>query len=571
MWNVLFFVFLHMTKPRALFLFLLFVFSTVAQEVTLPEDFRQHNITEYNSSLFNPAFSLIRNNPESVALWTRWQWQQIDADPTTLFLNYTRRLNPESAISGGFFQHNTGFFVNTGGVVNYAYAYEFSPNVRFGAGVNLFGFVQELADDRFFIDPNSPFPTGDVSSDFILQMAPGVFLQWKSLVVGFASENLFDYNFSTRERNTGPDERIYLTSVSYDFKIGASDSNILRPTFYYKSVPRQDGQIGIGALYTTDKYWGQAGYNNFYGISVGAGGRFFKKVSIGALVEFATDSDLDGRDTTFEVALAYHIKSQFEKRPELKKEEAIVENRQDEKIKTEAEIQEEKKLDAERQKRIEEEQAQALAQAEAEKQRQQQLEAERKEKQQEEDDLKKRQEEEAVRKQQVQDSLKTLALEKERRAKVAEQAQKRQDSLEKVKAEKLLAVARQRKRDSIQQAKEETARQLAEERAQAEATKKEEVTLNKNEKYEEVISEGELLPGFYLITNVFGTKKYYDAFMKDLKSRGLEPKSFLRSLNNYNYVYLKRYDTMLEARKARDSKFDGRYTDKTWIFRVVGE
>jgi hypothetical protein len=68
---------------------------------------------------------------------------------------------------------------------------------------------------------------------------------------------------------------------------------------------------------------------------------------------------------------------------------------------------------------------------------------------------------------------------------------------------------------------------------------------------------------------VFGTKKYYEAFMKTLGTKGLAPKSFYRSVNKYNYVYLERYDTMEEARKARDSKFGGRYQDALWIFRVV--
>ena len=102
------------------------------------------------------------------------------------------------------------------------------------------------------------------------------------------------------------------------------------------------------------------------------------------------------------------------------------------------------------------------------------------------------------------------------------------------------------------------------------AQKRDLVTPEKGERYEETATEDGLEPGFYLIANVFGTKKYYEAFMQDLSRRGLAPKSFFRSLNKYNYVYLKRYNTIQEARKARDSEFDGRYPDKTWIFRVIG-
>ncbi len=95
--------------------------------------------------------------------------------------------------------------------------------------------------------------------------------------------------------------------------------------------------------------------------------------------------------------------------------------------------------------------------------------------------------------------------------------------------------------------------------------------MKKGEVYEEVASEEGLEPGYYLIANVFGTKKYFEAFMKKLSDEGLQPKSFYRAKNKYNYVYLKRYDSMEEGRKARDSKFGGRYSGKTWIYRVVGK
>jgi hypothetical protein len=80
-----------------------------------------------------------------------------------------------------------------------------------------------------------------------------------------------------------------------------------------------------------------------------------------------------------------------------------------------------------------------------------------------------------------------------------------------------------------------------------------------------------LEPGFYLIANVFGTKRYFDAFMKSLADKGLNPKSFYRSSNKFNYVYLERYDTMDAAREARDSGFFGKYAEQTWIFRLRGD
>lgn len=146
------------------------------------------------------------------------------------------------------------------------------------------------------------------------------------------------------------------------------------------------------------------------------------------------------------------------------------------------------------------------------------------------------------------------------------------DSINKVKQQAALAevkrIEEQRKRDSlakIELAKQEEAKKLAEAAAQEEAQPK------KGEKYEEVQTEDGLEPGYYLIANVFGTKKYFDAFMSELRAKGMNPGSFVRSKNNFNYAYLARFNTMQEARAARDSNFNGQYSGNTWIFRVVGK
>ena len=97
---------------------------------------------------------------------------------------------------------------------------------------------------------------------------------------------------------------------------------------------------------------------------------------------------------------------------------------------------------------------------------------------------------------------------------------------------------------------------------------KEKVVPEKGEKYQEVSQAEGLQPGFYLIANVFSTKRYYNIFMQRLQDRGLEPRSFYRSTNKFNYVYLGRYNSIEEARKARDSQFGGRYQGELWIFRV---
>ena len=89
--------------------------------------------------------------------------------------------------------------------------------------------------------------------------------------------------------------------------------------------------------------------------------------------------------------------------------------------------------------------------------------------------------------------------------------------------------------------------------------------------YDDIASEDGLFPGYYLVANVFEYTENYKRFMQILTERGLEPKWFFRKMNQYNYVYLARYDTMEEASKARDTQFFGQYSAETWILRVVAQ
>ncbi len=513
-----------------------------AQEVILPPDFRQHNLTEYNSSLLSPVFSSDRNNPQSVALWTRWQWQSIDADPTTLFLNYTRRLNEESTAAAGYFQHNTGSFLMTGGILNYAYTLELKSDAQIAFGLNILGYSKTLADERFQPDPNVGLPPLDDSSSFIMQLAPALRFKINKFSIGISAENLIDYNFSTSEKETQPTMKTYIGMASYAIPISSNAE--LQPTVYLKTIPEFDNQIGFSALYTTPKYWLQGGYNNFYGFSGGAGGRFFKRLSIGALMEFGADASLDGLDPSIELVTAYKLGSTGEEEPVeavTEKEQELVPEEQDEDAPTE-EI------------------------AEPEMTPQEIRAAQRAKKLQEREDAKR-----LV--QQARDSV-AAAKETDYRESEAIEQQRLLDSIAAVKREEAIA-AREKAQDSVNRIKAKIVPDTTMVKDQVADTVivKEEVAVQprKGEKYEETKTVDGLQPGYYLIANVFATKNYFDKFMKTLTAKGLQPKSFFRSKNNLNYVYLERYNTLTEARNAIDNKLGGKYPDQVWIFRVVGK
>ncbi|WP_373018674.1 PorP/SprF family type IX secretion system membrane protein, partial [Muriicola sp.] len=211
------------------------IIRVVSQEVVLPPDLRQCNLTRYNSSLFNPVFSLERNNPQSLSLWVRWQWQQVDADPTTVFANYTHRMNRNASLGVGFLQQNTGLFLQTGGVLNYAYAFDLGPDMSLALGMNVFGFRQELADDRFLQGPGGGLSQLNNEPSFVLQVAPGIQFGYGNFSLGLATENALEYNVTEGGVNSGSDEKIFLGSVSYSFPIsgtGVFDQAEVRPILF---------------------------------------------------------------------------------------------------------------------------------------------------------------------------------------------------------------------------------------------------------------------------------------------------------------------------------------------------
>lgn len=474
-----------------------------AQDLALPTDFRQHNITEYNSSLLSPVFALDRNHPESIAFWSRWQWQSVDLDPSTLFLNYSRILNEESAVGIGFFQHNTGTYLHTGGAINYAYILRLEEGASISFGVNLFAFSRSLADDQFQSNSGIILPPDEEGNQFLMQAAPSLQFAISNFSIGIVGENLFDYNFTTNGRETQPSEKVYLGYAGYTLTVneGADDdrSTYVRPMVYFKNIPGADNQYGLTTIYSTPKFWVQGGYNSFYGVSGGLGARLFGRLSIGALAEFGLDEALDDRDPSFEIVTAYYLGSR-----DARKKVVGFEVEGDEEIMVPEQL-------------LDEEEAQLTD------------------------------EELAIEEAQEQARLDHQELERQKEAERQQREQQAQDSIAAVRAAD--------EQDPV---------------LQPEVVTAEEEQADPDEKYEEsTITKEGVAPGYYLIINVFGNQNYYNRFMENLREKGLNPGSFVRPVNNYNYVYLERYDTVSEARAAKRSRYNGRYSDEIWIFAVL--
>lgn len=497
-------------------------FLAKAQGLRLPFDLRQHNLTQFNSNLMNATYMSDWNRPHSFSVWTRWQWQTVDGDPTTIFASYSHKLSTASSFGIGFLQHNTGTFLDVGANLNYTHTFSLGTDTKILVGSNIFGFQRKLADDRFIVETDTAMTQLENDGEFIVVVSPAVRLQINTFNLGIALENVLDFNLS--ETGEEMDLGIVTGTLSNDFPVSIfskDGGSFVRPMVYIKAIPDEDTQFGINGLFSTSRFWVQGGYNSFYGASGGLGVTFAKQFSIGGLLEFGTDTSLAEEDPTFELVASYHFGLPRDPNKVVDSKEEQEDVRALEPVEEQEGLERQKQLEAEQEEQRKRDKEQRLKESER---LAMQLEKQR------------------------MDSIAAAQL-KER--KLLEE-QHRRDSIAMAQLKEKTLLEEQQRKDSIAQ------------------LLNGEVEVKKNEVYREVSSDEGMEPGFYLIANVFGTQKYFESFMLTLKQKGLEPKSFYRSKDKYNYVYLGRYNSMSEAREARDSKFFGKYADKTWIFRVRG-
>lgn len=517
----------------------------LSQQASLPPDLRQHNLLAVSPYIFNPVFSLEQTTRHEVALWSRWQWQTIDGNPTTVLADYS--VNFGSIAAGtGFFQNNIYHFQQTGWMFNLAYQIPINDRARIDLGANFFGYVQELSDNRLIIDePILPF--SDDTRDFIWRLNPAVQFSYDRFGASLVFENLPDYSFDARGAATPYGDKTYLMMGHYTFEVGSGDGATLKPIVYFKKIPGFDSQVGVTALYNADRYWLQGGYNSFYGPSLGAGARLFQHVSLGGLVEFGEAKDPGASSTTFEVFASYRFGAMDRRQQVVGFEDAV-----EKEIREEAEMAEAARLARENARRDSLQTELALEES----------------RKRDSIDAVARNAERVREQQRNEAALLALAEARRRDSLAALQAREQQEN-----EAALLAEADAKRRDSLAAATRAAelarAQRVEDSLARARvAAAGEEVKPLAGEVYQEVSAEEGLEPGFYLIANVFGTQRYRDAFLRELQAKGFEPGHFYRAANKFNYVYLGRYATISEARRARDSHFDGKYTGDLWIFRV---
>lgn len=76
--------------------------------------------------------------------------------------------------------------------------------------------------------------------------------------------------------------------------------------------------------------------------------------------------------------------------------------------------------------------------------------------------------------------------------------------------------------------------------------------------------------GYYVIATIYKEKTKATKFITELKKKGLNKSgTFKTSGNQWNYVYIERFDSYDAAKKAYQTKFNNKYPETMWILPIL--
>ena len=597
-------------------LLVVFVFSLIhvaAQEdpyvsIEIPAQ----NMLKFNRFMINPTFSTVRENKSYINVFHRNQWIQYDEAFNTYLLSYSGRVGDKTGLGLSLYGQNFGTISNFGVLANYAYGLRLAENTVFTFGLNL-SYYKSGFDQNQSITTEPDPRLAELQGNSLFSVQPGFNLAIGDFDVGFYAENLFDYNIKTSKSLTGFSEKTFSGHLQYTKQLKNSDGllNDGRLLVLARGRKQADREFNLSGSLMLDLPrlgWIQGGFDDYYGASIGLGFNLNKRISLGYTFERGVSGSTVNLGPTHEISFAYSFQPTLtdnmvlfddpydsyqetenqlityedenyieendknrsitnnEKKSSAKNETLIVKNNEIPSSDNDAnkklsydtnnignltnKLEDYKSFNKRQRAILEEKDAQILA-------------------------LQKNVEENNMLIDEIlfmQDSLE--------KARIADEERRFAQLMQLIKRNSSRNVAHAENKENSSNPKPINAKTIAKgdlnKHIDNEAFKN---TSLSNDSYKEELKKNNIKSaklnnlrgvqsGYYMIANVFATEKYRNNFMDKLNGRKLDPKYFLNHKNNWNYVYLKRYDTWQEAVSAHKSNINGTYSDDMWIMNV---
>ncbi|MFK7810969.1 MAG: PorP/SprF family type IX secretion system membrane protein [Maribacter sp.] len=513
--------------------------SIAAQEVApdLGTKSTYHNQLYFNRFFINPTFSLVRENKSYLNILHRNQYTSFEDNRQNYFLGFSNKLNDHTALGIGVYSQWSGVVQEFGFNANYATSVQLGSKSKLSFGTNLTYFNEGLDKSRIVV-AESDDALSETRKESKIAIQPAITLSLGKFDFGFYAKDLLKYNQTTNEFVTNLSEKSVRASLQYTHSFDATrglfeDARLMPLVQLGKNENNEFIYVGSLVVDLPKYGWLQTNFDTDYGMSLGLGFNVSKKMSLGYLLE----KDILQKDTDLgwnhEVSLAYTFKND------------------DLDINLTADSSQDQKID----QIIRNYEEQILA-----------LTAEKGEAPLNEEETNKK-------------IMNTLANENRM---ILDQLILRQDSIENAqntafekRFEMIVRAVRTDIKNSIKSnlkdftPKKNTALVSTEVKNDAD-----EIQIRRDFKELPIkqLNQANIVganSGYYVIANVYSNKKYLNAFVKDLKAKGLKPRQFYNKENGLHYVYLADFNYKGDAKEAYVSNLNGKYQKEKWIMEVA--
>lgn len=532
----------HSTKAYGIVLLLVlqlvWIQSVSGQEATTEIGSKSiyHNQLYFNRFFINPTFSLVRENKSYLNILHRNQYTSFEDNRQNYFLGFSNKLNDHTALGIGIYSQWSGVFQEFGFNANYATSVKLGDKSKLTFGTNISYFTEGLDKNRVIVITDDSRLT-EAKKESKLAIQPGITLSLGGFDFGLYAKDLLRYNQTTNVLLTNLSEKSVQASLQYthifNSQKGLFENARLMPLVQLGKNNDNNYTVVGSLLFDLPNYgWLQTNYDETYGMSLGLGFNLSKKLSLGYLLE----KDIAQKETDLgwnhEVSLAYTFSKtegteDWASTSEDQKIDRIIRNYEEQILQLTAE----QNLTPEQ-----EEQKNKLA-------------------------------------------INKLAHENRM---ILDQLILRQDSIEAARnnaLEKRFEMIVRAVRTDIKNSIKSNFNSLSTNQTSALASMPTNTKSTEEEKYSnfkelpiKMLKQSDIVgaqSGYYVIANVYKSKKYLNAFMESLKEKGLDPKKFYNKENGLHYVYLADYNYKDDAKTAYVSNLNGKYQDEKWIMEVA--
>lgn len=498
------------------------------------------NLMKFNRFLINPTFSTVREDKSYINFFHRSQAAAFDDNKQDYFLSYSGRINDRTGLGFSLYNQQEGVISNIGAMINYAYGVKLSDKSNLTFGVNI-PYYHSTFDTQDAITVEEDPALARLEESSVIAFQPGLNLSFGKFDLGVFAENLMDFNLKSGGMLTEFGEKTFSGHLQYtqEFNSGSGIFEEARfmPLARIRKVGADRYTLGGGMILNLPKLgWLQGGYDSYYGASVGTGFNLSRRLSIGYTIEKGLTDAMDTFGATHELSLAYSFTPTLTEkvvRRIAKETGAYVVNEPEE------------------------------SDYELLLQRMSELENKYEHTQMLLDEMMYRQ-----------DSLELARVEdSERRFEMVMRSVKREMT-----NETGITISQGSRYGSETMSVAEYNASMARSMMKKVETREVEPATGTgkvkpfNDPRDLVIrhmavSNG-IPQGHYMVANVFKTEKYLNAFLSELREKGLEANYFKNPENGLNYVYLAHYQDNTEAMKAYQTGLQGKYEESIWIMHV---